>query len=583
MNKTGERPQIKELNNRDAAVPYRIHPILSQVRLLPGTPFYDRQQEMMEFLLAQDTGSLLYNFRKAAGLPTGDSKPMTGWDADECKLKGHTTGHYLSAVSLAYAATGDDRFRTKAEIIVAGFAECQKAFASSGRVHPGFLSAYDEEQFDLLEQFTKYPEIWAPYYTLDKIMAGLLDAYELTGNKQALEILDPLGIWIYDRLAQVSDENRNRMWSMYIAGEYGAMIGTLVRLWRITGRDEHLAAATFFENPSLFEQMAAGRDELDTMHANQHIPQIIGALELYAATGEQKYLEIARNFEKFVTEHHVYTIGGTGEQERFHAADSECSYLTDKTAESCASVNMLRLTSELFEYEDSARPELMAYYELTLFNHILMSCSHRPDGGTTYFLPLAPGSCKHYETEENSCCHGTGMESRFRYMRDIFSIEGDDETGILRVDLPVSSKLDGEEKLTVEFFDEGVLTITADADMKRALAVRIPEWAEANEIPVCVEDGYACCGRLRAGQSVSFRFPMKIRKLVSGSDSRYYSLACGPYLLAAISDSEDYINPGETVLRAETESEKASFRSKSTRLEPLFKIDSEYYHVYFLD
>lgn len=592
----------------DAVKPHRTHPSLCQVRLLPGTPFYDRQQEMLQFLLVQDTGSLLYNFRKATGLPTGDAEPMTGWDADECKLKGHTTGHYLSAVSLAYAATGDERFRTKASEIVAGFAECQQAFASSGKTHPGFLSAYDEEQFDLLEKFTKYPDIWAPYYTLDKIMAGLLDAYELTGSEQALDVLDPLGSWIYDRLSKVSDEDRTKMWSMYIAGEYGAMIGTLVRLWRLTGKDEHLAAARLFENASLFDQMAEGRDELDTMHANQHIPQIIGALELYAATGEKKYLDIARNFERFVTEHHTYMIGGTGEQERFHAADSECSYLTDKTAESCASVNMLRLTSELFEYEQEARHELMDYYELTLFNHILMSCSHRADGGTTYFMPLAPGSCKHYETEENSCCHGTGMESRFRYMRDIFSYEGEGEAGVLRIDLPVSSRLDGEEKVTVKFSDEGTLTITAGEDMHRMLAVRIPLWSEGHfkcslsektadmsgshahadagemeEMQVSVKDGYAMYGRLKAGQSVSLSFPMKLRKISAESDGRYYSLAWGPYLLAAISDSEEFMNLSLPELLACSKSEKESFHAGNVLLKPLFDVDSEHYHVYFLN
>ena len=576
---------------RDIINPRRVHPPLSQVRLLPGTPFYDRQQEMMEFLLNQDTGSLLYNFRKASGLPTGDAEPMTGWDADECKLKGHTTGHYLSAVSLAYAATGDERFRAKADSIVAGFTECRQAFAGSGKVHPGFLSAYDEEQFDLLEKFTKYPDIWAPYYTLDKIMAGLLDAYELTGCDQALEVLSPLGDWIYERLSKVSDADRTRMWSMYIAGEYGAMIGTLVRLWRLTGREEHLAAARLFENAALFDQMAEGRDELDTMHANQHIPQIIGALELYAATGDDRYLEIARSFEKFVTEHHIYTIGGTGEQERFHAADSECSYLTDKTAESCASVNMLRLTSSLYEYEDKALSGLMNYYELTLFNHILMSCSHRPDGGTTYFMPLAPGSRKHYETEENSCCHGTGMESRFRYMKDIFSIEGEGADGILRVDLPVSSRLDGDEKVTVRFTDDGLLTVTADAGMKRDLAVRLPEWAGSTflcSMPDRLSDktprnegGYLICGRLRAGESVSVTFPMEIRKINQGRDSNYHSLAYGPYLLAAISDSEEYLSLTEGDICRCDAGRTDVFRAGNLLLKPLYSVDEEAFHVYF--
>lgn len=571
----------RRLMTIDKVTPHRYHPKREDVRLLPGTPFYDRQQEMLEFLLAQDNGSMLYNFRKAAGLPTGDAEPMTGWDADECKLKGHTTGHYLSALSLAYAATGDERFARKAAEIIDGFAECQDAFAKSGKVKPGFLSAYDEEQFDLLEKFTKYPDIWAPYYTLDKIMAGLLDAYELMGNEQALAVLDPLGDWIYERLSKVPQEDRTKMWSMYIAGEYGAMIGTLVRLYRITGKQKHLDAARLFENDGLFTMMAEGRDGLDTMHANQHIPQIIGAMELYAATGEQKYLDIGRNFVKIVIDHHCYSIGGVGEQERFHEADSECNYLTDKTAESCPSVNMLRLTSKVLEYADGS---FMDYYERTLFNHILMSHSHSADGGTTYFMPLAPGSVKHYETEENSCCHGSGMESRFRYMTDIFSY--DDQCGILRVDLPVSSILDGEEKVKVEFSDTGDLTVTALADMKGELEVRIPKWA--------VKSGsYISLGRLKEGESVTLHFPMELRvieanpvreEIGSGSEvpqsGNYFSLAWGPYLLAAVSDQQEFISLDPLAVERD-ECDDEIFRAGETILKPLYMIDEEHYHVYF--
>jgi hypothetical protein len=134
----------------DAVRPYRKHPHISRVRLLPGSPFHESQLNMLRFLARQDTDSLLYSFRKAAGLPTGGAEPMTGWDAEDCKLRGHTTGHYLSAVSLAYAVSGDETYKRKAEAIVTGLAKCQRAMEASGKVHKGFLSAYDEEQFDLL-------------------------------------------------------------------------------------------------------------------------------------------------------------------------------------------------------------------------------------------------------------------------------------------------------------------------------------------------------------------------------------------------------------------------------------------------
>jgi DUF1680 family protein len=204
----------------------------------------------------------------------------------------------------------------------------------------------------------------------------------------------------------------------------------------------------------------------------------------------------------------------------------------------------------------------MDYYERTLFNHILMSFSHTADGGTTYFMPLAPGSCKHYETEENSCCHGTGMESRFRYMSDIYSYEDKDGRSLIRVELPVSSVLDDEEKLTVRFDDDGRLAVHADADMKRELAVRIPEWARDEFAEA--EDGYLYFGKLGAGEEVSIDLPMQMRE-ITASDERYYSLACGPYLLAAVSDSEEYVDP----------------YAEGTELKPLYMIDHEHYHIYF--
>ena len=574
MGNNTEKPQI--INGR--VRPERTHPPLRSIRLLPGSPFYDRQKDMLEFLAKQDTDSMLYNFRKASGLPTGDANPMTGWDSWECKLRGHTTGHYLSGLSLAYAATGDEVFRNKASAIVEGFAECQKAFAASGKVHPGFLSAYDEEQFDLLEVLTPYPEIWAPYYTLDKIMAGLLDAYKLAGITMATEVLCPLGDWIYERLSRLTEEQRARMWDTYIAGEYGAMNSTLVRLYRISGKKEHLEAARMFENARLFDQMCENRDGLDSMHANQHIPQVTGAMELYSVTGDMGYFDLARNFFRIVTQHHCYCMGGTGEEERFRAADSECRFLTEKSAESCASLNMLRLTSKIIEYEPSARSDLMDYYEHTLFNHILMSYSHCADGGTTYFMPLAPGSHKHYETEENSCCHGTGMESRFRFMKDIFSYEGSGDEAVVRVNLPVASCVDDEEKLTVSFSEDGRLEIKAGADMKRKLAVRIPAWAR-EDYPEA-EDSYIYCGRLKAGGTAAFDLPMKLRR-TAASDSSYYNLAWGPYLLAAISDSGDFIHADITKLTEKTDGDRGEFTDGELCYKPLYRIDKEHYHVYF--
>ena len=443
-----------------------------RVRLLPGTIFYDREQDMLSYLRNVSNDSMLYNFRKACGLDTRGASPMTGWDADDCKLKGHTTGHYLSGLALAYAATGEKIFREKAGGMVTGLRECQLAFERSKSCHRGFLSAYSEEQFDLLEKYTKYPEIWAPYYTLDKIMAGLIDCYQLAECREALEILRPLGEWVWNRLSRLPESQRQKMWSMYIAGEFGGMIGTMTRLGEITGDARNLEAARFFDNEKLFHPMELGIDTLEGMHANQHIPQAIGQLELYRLEGKIRDYRIGRNFWKMVTGAHAYCIGGVGEAELFHQAKMMTSYLTDKTAESCASYNMCRLTGQLFAYTEDAR--MMDYYEWTLCNHLMASASHTADGGTTYFMPLGPGMRKAWSTSENSCCHGTGMESRFRYLENIFFQDRDS----LRICLFADCVLSGENALEMRT-SEDHLAITAKADMTLPLRIRIPGWVKA--------------------------------------------------------------------------------------------------------
>ena len=550
---------------------------MDRVRLLPGTIYYENQQRMLDYLLAVDDGQMLYNFRAAAGLSTQGAPPMTGWDAADCKLKGHTTGHYLSGLALAYAATGDVRFQEKAAYLVSELAKCRDAFAASGKCAPGFLSAYSEEQFDLLERFTKYPEIWAPYYTLDKIMSGLCDCFTLAGTSQALELLSGLGDWVYRRLTRLPRETRDAMWAMYIAGEFGGMIGTMAKLYQLTGKREHLEAARLFWNDKLFYPMAQGVDTLEDMHANQHIPQIIGAMELYRTEGDEACWRIAENFWRIVTARHAYCIGGVGETEMFHAPGSVGRYLTDKAAESCASYNLLRLTGMLFPY--TLDGGMLDYYENTLCNHIMTSCSRTNDGGTTYFMPLCPGGVKEYSTAENTCCHGTGMESRFRYMENIFAQDG----GFLYVNLLVDAVLDGE--LEVRTLSPGTIQVTALRALERGLKLHIPAWAQAKLaaerngeiLTPRLEGGFLAVEEpLAEGERLTLRLPVELRRLEETDG--FVNLAWGPYILAALDGGKDFITLSAL---EKIRQEGAGFRAGAYRLIALPLVDREPYHVYF--
>lgn len=555
---------------------------LSHVRLKEGTLYQKYQQHMLDWLLSVDDGQMLYNFRKAAGLDTKGAQPMTGWDEDSCKLKGHTTGHYLSGIALAFAATGDGRFRDKISYMVNGLKECQDTFQGKEGIHPGFLSAYDEEQFDLLEQYTKYPEIWAPYYTLDKIMAGLEDCYLLAGEEKALEILDPLGDWVYQRLSRLTREKREKMWSMYIAGEFGGMPGAMVQLYQITKKPEHLEAARMFYNEKLYYPMGENCDTLEDMHANQHIPQIIGSMKLYESTGEKEFWDVGRNFWNIVTNGHIYCIGGTGETEMFHRAGTTCSYLTEKAAESCASYNMLRLTGQIFEYTPDGK--LMDYYENTLCNHILASSSHTSDGGTTYFMPLCPGGIKEYSTTENTCCHGTGMESRFRYMEHIYAYDSHS----VYVNLMVDSILSGEEELELvtELEKERVL-IRCRKNMERTLKVHVPFWAEEVkvfrndvELETEAENGYLCFEPCKDGDEIRLEMHVHLRLVENKEDSSLVNLACGPYLLAAISPCQEFLElpPLE---KFQSDEKPFHFTADGLKFIPFPEVDLEPAHLYF--
>lgn len=555
------------------------------VRLNPGSMFYEAAEQMSAFLKNTDADQMLYNFRQAAGLDTKGASPMTGWDAPECNLRGHTTGHYLSGLALAYCATGDRMLLNKISYLVEELKKCQDALKEKGWKE-GFLSAYGEEQFDLLEKYTAYPAIWAPYYTLDKILSGLYDCYMLAGNQTALEILKKMGYWVYNRLSALPKEQRDRMWSMYIAGEFGGMIGSLVRLYQVTKEECYFQAAQYFSNEKLFYPMAQNRDTLKDMHANQHIPQILGALEMYRARGEKRYLQIAENFWQMVEQGHAYTIGGTGETEMFRGANHLADYLSDKTAESCATYNMLRLTSGLFRLEPVA--SRMDYYENGLYNHIMATASHTCDGGTTYFMPLRPGGQKEFGTDENTCCHGTGMESRFRYLEDLYM---QNETEVY-VNLYIPSTLKAADIRICQTEEKtGRYHFSVETEGERTLAFRKPVWAADFSVVIggevfkeAAEDGYIHIQRVwEEEEPVLVEAVCEYHVLKSPDAPEYASVAYGPYILAELSEEETWRElPELTHMEAHTEGRHLKFRCDGRSFIPLSDVCHEKYHVYFI-
>lgn len=563
-----------------------------QVYLTGNDKFSQDAERMVRYLLSFSPDSLLYNFRAAAGMPLGDSAAMRGWDAPESKLRGHTTGHYLSAVALAYEMTGDGRMKQRAEELLDELEKIQKKFTERSKEYEGYLSAYGIEQFEDLESGMSYPGVWAPYYTLHKILAGLLDCYRAFQSEKALLTAVNIGNWVYNRLSVLDKERLDKMWSLYIAGEFGGMNESLAELAIITGNEKFLKAARMFDNDTLFYPMLRKVDVLGGIHANQHIPQIIGALKLFEATGEGRFLEIADNFWEIVQKHHIYAIGGIGNTELFQNPDCIGSELSEKNAESCCSYNMLKLTKKLFEYKPSVK--YADYYERVLLNHILANSCMEHGGKTTYFMGMQPGAKKNYALVDNTCCHGTGLESKFRYGEGIYY---EYEEGVY-INLFINSGFKTQAGFALEQSVENMersrirITVKESDEKERTVKIRIPIWCGGKyEIfcpfgkeKICEENGYiAVRGGWRADDEIRVDFHCFFKMEHPKDRPELFTVSYGPFILALLDDKKDFIEfpqSEEVLLKEIKKQEGLTFSMNGYHLKPLYQVIDEGYHIY---
>lgn len=584
---------VEKVATDEKAVEKKISSVERKYVTLEGSSSFKTQQDrMLEVLLAQDDDQMLYNFREACGLDKKGASPMIGWDTPDGNLRGHTSGHYLSALSACYSATKNEKIKEKAIYMVTSLLECQTKFDTMEGFHKGFLSGYSERQFDLLEVFTPYPEIWAPYYTLHKIMAGLLDCYEEIGIENAFVIADRLGDWMYERLSKLDNKTLKNMWSSYIAGEFGGMNESLAQLYKLSKKPHHLVTAKLFDNDKLFYPLTKKVDAIGGIHANQHIPQIIGAMKIFEVSGDMTYYKIAKCFWEIVTKAHCYTIGGTGETEMFHEPNFIGRMLSDHTAESCASYNMLKLTKELFQYEPKAY--YMDYYERTMGNHILSSGEQKPTGASTYFMPLRPGGKKSFDVE-NSCCHGTGLENHFRYGDAIYYTNEDE----VYVNLYLTSTANFEGVQLTQVMDEtkpGHVNICVKEMTGKVLKLRVPYWARdtyhvtVDGVEVSLEkdtNGYLTLYEVVSDTTITVDFGCGFYLEQTPDCANIVSLHYGPYVLAALDPSQDFLtldmdveNLDVQFIQKENSCEMQDTKNNITFV-PFSSIDKETYHVYF--
>nr|GEZ77239.1 glycosyl hydrolase [Tanacetum cinerariifolium] len=379
---------------------------LGDVRLDSDSIHGQAQQTNLEYLMMLDGDNLVWSFRKTAGLPT-PGVAYGGWESPNQELRGHFVGHYLSATALMWASTGNDALKKKMTAVVSALGECQEKMGT------GYLSAFPSEFFD---RFEAVQPVWAPYYTIHKIMAGLVDQYVFAGNDQALKMVTQMADYFYKRVQNViAKYTIERHWKS-LNEETGGMNDVMYRLYTITGDANHLLLAHLFDKPCFLGLLAIKADELSGFHANTHIPIVVGAQRRYEVTGDPLYKEIGTFFMETINSSHSYATGGTSVGEFWSEPKRLATTLQTENEESCTTYNMLKVSRNLFRW--TKEMAYADYYERALTNGVLSIQRGKEPGVMIYMLPLGPGMSKatgyhKWGSQFNDfwCCYGTGIES----------------------------------------------------------------------------------------------------------------------------------------------------------------------------
>jgi uncharacterized protein len=522
---------------------------LGRVSLL-SSRFLANTERTVAYLYDVDLDRLLHTFRSTVGLAS-TAQPCGGWEAPTVQLRGHTTGHLLSGLALAAANRGDAVLAAKGARLVDELATCQSRSAEAGFT-PGYLSAFPEQAFVDLEAGRV---VWAPYYTIHKIMAGLLDQHRLLGNAQALDVLLGMVGWVDARTSRLSRDTMQKV----LHTEFGGMNEVLANLWFVTGDPHHLELAARFDHDEIFGPLAERRDTLAGRHANTDLAKVVGAAVQWEATGDERYRTIATYFWDQVVHHHTYVIGGNSNAEFFGPPDQIVSQLGENTCENCNSYNMLKLTRQLF-LQDPERADYTDYYEWTLLNQMLgeqdPSSAH---GFATYYTGLSNTAQRKgkeglvadagsYSSDYGnfSCDHGSALETQVKYADTIYTTRGDS----VSVNLFIPSSLDWAEqgvrlRLETSYPYEDVVRLQVERGGDVEIRVRIPGWSARSDVPpslrvngravgvVCRPGSYAAVRRTwRDGDVLELTVPMSTSWLPAPDNPAVHALTWGPLVLA---------------------------------------------------
>lgn len=517
---------------------------LGDVQLLGG-PLKDRQDLNVETLLAYDTDRLIAPLYTEAGLKPKAQK-FSNWEG----LDGHVLGHYLSALAMQYAATGDELIKERLEYVLKELKTIQDANSKDANFK-GYISGVPNGKAMWLK-FKKGDAgaqngYWVPWYNIHKMYAGLRDAYIYAGYEQAKDMFLALCDWGLTITAGLNDSKMESM----LGTEHGGMDEVYADAYALTKNEKYLKEAKRWAHKWLLNPMASGQDNLTNIHANTQVPKVVGFARIAELSGDETYTKGAHFFWDRVVNKRSIAIGGNSIAEHFPALDKHGKYLEDREGpESCNTYNMLKLTERLFNMDHDAKQA--DFYERALFNHLL-STIHPKHGGYVYFTPARPRHYRVYSKVNAAmwCCVGSGMENPTKYSQFIYTKDKD----ALYVNLFTASLLNWkdkgvkiEQKTDFPKGESAKFTVTGSGsfDMK----IRHPYWVKESDFKVIVNgdtvvsksspSSYVSAGKSwKSGDVVEVLFPMYTHVEDMPGVSDYVALLHGPIVLSAKTGTGD--------------------------------------------
>lgn len=586
---------------------------IDDVTLLGGI-FKESQQTGERYILSLDADRLIAPCSEAAGI-TPKKQRYSGWE--ETSISGHSLGHWMSAMAIMYRGTKNSEIEERLNYTIDELYEIQKQYGN------GYIGGLPERPF--VDAFNGALDVsggdmngsWVPWYSIHKIYQGLIDAYQYIGNARALEIAVKFTEWAKAGTDKMTDVQMQKM----LECEHGGMNDVFAQMYDLTGNEDYLKLAVRFNHNFVLKPLMAGEDKLQGMHANTQIPKVIGMAQIYKQNRKyEEYLTGASFFWDTVVRKRSYAFGGNSVWEHFEVPGAET--LDIKSAETCNTFNMMKLTELLFENKQSS--EYMDYMENVLINQIL-GTQDPCNGNKTYFTSTLPGHYRIYGTREKSfwCCTGSGMENPGRYTKNIYYKDGD----TLYVNLFIASELRWREKgltirQTTNFpYEESVRLSVAGKTAKAEIKIRVPSWCgkkmtavvNGQRVQPQTENGYMSIFReWNDGDVIELSAPMKLSIYYARDDADKIVFTYGPLVLAGALGKEglpqDTVvserNPDSTttdvpylrfagenaeqILTLEDEKTLtfvlgADFTStgKSITLKPFFSIHHEFYNIYW--